>query len=34
MAPPVDELEIYAVSKAVNSVRSNGPELLEPLALS
>ncbi|ONI79063.1 DUF159 family protein [Kribbella sp. ALI-6-A] len=34
MAPPLGELEIYAVSKAVNSVRNNGPELLEPIALS
>ncbi len=34
MVPPVDELEIYAVSKAVNSVRNNGPDLLEPIAAS
>jgi putative SOS response-associated peptidase YedK len=32
MAPPVDgSLDMYAVSKAVNNVRSNGPELLEAL---
>ncbi len=34
MAPPVDVLEIYAVFEAVNSVRNNGPELLEPLVAS
>jgi hypothetical protein len=33
-APPVGALEIYAVSNEVNSVRNNGPELLEPPALS
>ncbi|GLZ38460.1 SOS response-associated peptidase [Actinokineospora sp. NBRC 105648] len=36
LAPPsldlVDALEIRPVSQAVNSVRNNGPELLEPLA--
>jgi putative SOS response-associated peptidase YedK len=32
MAPPVDgSLDMYAVSKAVNNVKNNGPELLEPL---
>ncbi|WP_405072171.1 SOS response-associated peptidase [Kribbella sp. NBC_01510] len=32
MAPPVDgSLDLYAVSKAVDSVKNNGPELLEPL---
>ncbi len=32
MAPPVDgSLYMYAVSKAVNNVKNNGPELLEPL---
>jgi putative SOS response-associated peptidase YedK len=32
MAPPLDgSLDMYAVSKAVNSVKNNGPELLEPL---
>jgi hypothetical protein len=31
MAPPVDgSLDMYAVSKAVNNVKNNGPELLEP----
>lgn len=35
MAPPLDgSLDIYAVSKLVNSVRNNGPELLEPIAVS
>jgi putative SOS response-associated peptidase YedK len=35
MAPPLDDsLEIYAVSKLVNSVKNNGPELLEPLPAS
>jgi putative SOS response-associated peptidase YedK len=32
MAPPVDgSLDMYAVSKAVNNAKNNGPELLEPL---
>jgi putative SOS response-associated peptidase YedK len=32
MAPPVDgSLDTYAVSKAVNNVKNNDPELLEPL---
>ncbi|MFD7161130.1 SOS response-associated peptidase [Kribbella sp. NPDC059898] len=32
MAPPADGgLDMFAVSKAVNNVRNNGPELLEPL---
>ena len=32
MAPPVDgSLDMYAVSKAVNNVKNNGPELREPL---
>jgi putative SOS response-associated peptidase YedK len=32
MAPPVDGgLDTYAVSKAVNNVKNNGQELLEPL---
>lgn len=32
MAPPEPgSLEIYPVSKDVNNVRNNGPELLEPL---
>ena len=32
MAPPVDgSLDMYAVSKAVNNVKHNGPELREPL---
>lgn len=31
MAPPVDQLEIYAVSKDVNNVRNNSPHLMEPL---
>jgi putative SOS response-associated peptidase YedK len=32
MAPPLDEnLEIYAISTAVNNVRNNGPDLLKPL---
>jgi putative SOS response-associated peptidase YedK len=32
MAPPADgSLDTYAVSKAVNNVKNNGPELLEPL---
>jgi putative SOS response-associated peptidase YedK len=35
MAPPLDDsLEIYAVSTAVNSVRNNGPHLLDPLPAS
>jgi putative SOS response-associated peptidase YedK len=34
MAPPVDgSLDMYFVSKAVNSVKNNGPELLEPLLI-
>jgi putative SOS response-associated peptidase YedK len=34
MAPPVDgSLDMYAVSKAVNSVKNNGPELLEQLSV-
>jgi hypothetical protein len=33
MAPPADgSLNTYAVSKAVNNVKNNGPELLEPFA--
>ena len=33
MAPPVDgSLHMYAISKAVNNVKNNGPELLEPLS--
>jgi putative SOS response-associated peptidase YedK len=33
LAPPVaGSLDMYAVSKAVNNVKNNGPELLEPLA--
>ncbi|MFG1626250.1 SOS response-associated peptidase [Kribbella sp. NPDC049227] len=32
MAPPVDgSLDMYAVSKAVNNVKNNGPDLLQPL---
>ena len=32
MAPPeLGNLEIYPVSKAVNNVRNNGPELIEPI---
>jgi putative SOS response-associated peptidase YedK len=32
MAPPSDgSLDMYAVSKLVNNVKNNGPELLEPL---
>lgn len=32
MAPPAPgELEVYAVSRAVNNVRNSGPELLEPI---
>jgi putative SOS response-associated peptidase YedK len=32
MSPPVDgSFEMYAVSKLVNSVKNNGPDLLEPL---
>lgn len=35
MAPPIDDnLDIYAVSRAVNNVRNNGPDLLLPLDLS
>jgi putative SOS response-associated peptidase YedK len=35
MAPPPDgSLDIYAVSKLVNSVRNNGPDLLEPIPAS
>lgn len=30
--PPQGSLDIYAISTAVNSVKNNGPELLEPLA--
>jgi putative SOS response-associated peptidase YedK len=30
MAPPT-ALEVYAISKAVNDVKNNGPELLEPV---
>jgi putative SOS response-associated peptidase YedK len=29
--PPSGSLEIYAISPAVNNVRNNGPELLDPL---
>ncbi len=29
--PPQGSLDIYAVTTAVNSVKNNGPELLEPL---
>lgn len=32
MAPPAaGSLDIYAITKAVNNVRNNGPELLAPL---
>lgn len=31
MAPPVHELEIYAVSTRVNNVRNNDPGLIEPV---
>ncbi|TCN32159.1 hypothetical protein EV644_12769 [Kribbella orskensis] len=32
MAPPVvGSLDMYAVSKAVDNVKSNGPGVLEPL---
>ena len=31
LAGPVSELEMWPVSTAVNSVRNNGPELLEPV---
>nr|WP_241999328.1 MULTISPECIES: SOS response-associated peptidase [Kribbella] len=35
MAPPLDgSLEMYAVSTAVNNVRNNGPDLLQPLEVS
>lgn len=35
MAPPLDgSLEMYAVSTAVNNVRNNGPDLLQPLDAS
>ena len=30
MAPPT-ALEVYAISKAVNDVKNNGPELLQPV---
>ena len=30
MAPPTG-LEVYAISKAVNDVKNNGPELLQPV---
>jgi hypothetical protein len=30
MAPPTG-LDIYAISKAVNDVKNNGPELVAPL---
>jgi hypothetical protein len=30
MAPPPG-LEVYAISKAVNAVKNNGPELIEPM---
>lgn len=30
MAPPI-ALEVYAISKAVNDVKNNGPELLQPV---
>ena len=34
MTPPADgSLDIYAITTAVNNVRNNGPELLEPLPL-
>jgi putative SOS response-associated peptidase YedK len=29
---PDDQLQVYPVSRAVNDVRNNGPQLLEPLA--
>jgi putative SOS response-associated peptidase YedK len=29
--PPPGSLDIYAVSSAVNNVKNNGPELIEPL---
>jgi putative SOS response-associated peptidase YedK len=31
--PPPGSLDIYAITTAVNNVRNNGPELLEPLPL-
>jgi putative SOS response-associated peptidase YedK len=31
--PPAGSLDIYAITTAVNNVRNNGPELLEPLPL-
>jgi putative SOS response-associated peptidase YedK len=32
MAPPTaGSLEIHAISKAVNNVQNNGPELFEPV---
>jgi putative SOS response-associated peptidase YedK len=35
MTPPADgSLDMYAVSKAVNNVKNNGPELLDPLPAS
>lgn len=35
MAPPTDgSLEMFAVSRLVNSVKNNGPELLEPIPAS
>ena len=29
--PPPGSLDIYPVSTAVNNVRNNGPELIEPV---
>jgi putative SOS response-associated peptidase YedK len=31
MAPPAGSLDIYAISTAVNNVKNNGPDLLEPV---
>lgn len=31
MAPPTGSLDIYAITTAVNGVKNNGPELLDPL---
>jgi putative SOS response-associated peptidase YedK len=31
MNPARGSLDIYAISKAVNNVRANGPKLLDPL---
>lgn len=29
--PPTGSLDIYAITRAVNDVKNNGPELLDPL---